>query len=132
HTPRVDLVILNVRYVDARVLSLTRATSVIIRGERIVRVGSDADVKPSANAEIIDAKGRFLMPGLWDNHQHFTDNDGALDLANGVTSARDMANDTDTFLQRAERFDNGSELGPRVLNAGIIDGNGLFAGPTKM
>jgi Amidohydrolase family len=72
------------------------------------------------------------MPGLWDNHQHFSDNDGALDLANGVTSARDMANDTDTFLQRVTRFDNGSELGPCVLKAGIIDGTGEFAGPTKM
>jgi hypothetical protein len=105
---------------------------VLIRGERIVRIAPDTDLKPSANAEIIDAHGRFLMPGLWDNHQHFSDNDGALDLANGVTSARDMANDTDTFLQRVERFDNGSELGPSVLKAGIVDGTGEFAGPTKM
>jgi hypothetical protein len=43
-----------------------------------------------------------------------------------------MANDTDSFLQRVARFDNGSELGPRVLKAGIIDGTGEFAGPTKM
>jgi imidazolonepropionase-like amidohydrolase len=132
HTPRGDLVIRNARLFDPRDLSVTPATSVVVTGERIVRVGPDADIKPSANAEIIDAKGRFLMPGLWDNHQHFSDNDGALDLANGVTSARDMANDTDTFLQRVARFDNGSELGPRVLKAGIIDGTGEFAGPTKM
>ena len=79
-----------------------------------------------------DAHGRFLMPGLWDNHQHFSDVEGALDLANGVTSARDMANDTDNFLKRVARFDDGSELGPRVLKAGIIDGTGEFAGPTKM
>ena len=95
-------------------------------------VAADADLKAPANAEVIDAHGRFLMPGLWDNHQHFGDNDGALDLANGVTSARDMANDTDAFLKRVERFDNGSELGPRVIKAGIIDGTGEFAGPTKM
>jgi hypothetical protein len=132
HTPRGDLVIRNARLFDPRDLSVTPATSVVISGERIARVGPDADVKPSANAEIIDANGRFLMPGLWDNHQHFSDNDGALDLANGVTSARDMANDTDTFLQRVARFDNGTELGPRVLKAGIIDGTGEFAGPTKM
>jgi Amidohydrolase family len=132
HTPRGDLVIRNARLFDPRNLSVTPATSVVVSGERIVRVGPDFDVKPSANAEIIDAEGRFLMPGLWDNHQHFGDNDGALDLANGVTSARDMANDTDTFLQRVARFDNGSELGPRVLKAGIIDGTGEFAGPTKM
>ncbi len=132
HTPRGDLVIRNARLFDPRDLSVTPSTSVVVSGERIVRVASDADVKPSANAEIIDAHDQFLMPGLWDNHQHFSDNDGALDLANGVTSARDMANDTDTFLERVARFDNGGELGPRVLKAGIIDGTGEFAGPTKM
>ncbi len=132
HVPRGDLVIRNTRLFDPRDLRVTPATSVVVSGERIVRVGPDADIKPSPTAEIIDAKGRFLMPGLWDNHQHFSDNDGALDLANGVTSARDMANDTDDFLKRVARFDNGSELGPRVLKAGIIDGTGEFAGPTKM
>ena len=132
HTPRGDLVIRNARLFDPRDLGVTPGTSVVVSGERIVRVGPDADVKAAANAEIIDAQGRFLMPGLWDNHQHFTDNDGVLDLANGVTSARDLANDTDTFLERVARFDNGSELGPRVLKAGIIDGTGELAGPTKM
>src|SRR6185312_12825373 len=96
------------------------------------RVSADAELSSPAGAEIIDAHGRFLMPGLWDNHQHFSDNDGALDLIAGVTSARDMANDTDAFLKRVERFDSGAELGPRVLKAGIIDGTGQFAGPTKM
>ncbi|HZR06907.1 MAG TPA: amidohydrolase family protein [Candidatus Udaeobacter sp.] len=132
HTPGGDLVIRNARLFDPRDLTVTPATSVVVSNDRIVRVGPDGDVKAAANAEIIDAQGRFLMPGLWDNHQHFSDNDGALDLANGVTSARDMANDTDAFLQRVARFDNGSELGPRVLKAGIIDGTGEFAGPTKM
>ena len=94
HVLRGDLVIRNARLFDPRDLRVTPATSVVVSGERIVRVGPDADVKAPANAEIIDAQGRFLMPGLWDNHQHFSDNDGALDLANGVTSARDMANDT--------------------------------------
>jgi imidazolonepropionase-like amidohydrolase len=132
HIPRDDLVIRNARLFDPRDLSVTPGISVVVSGERIVRVGPDADVKPPANAEIIDAKGGFLMPGLWDNHQHFSDNDGALDLVNGVTSARDMANDTDTFLERVVRFDKGTELGPRVLKAGIIDGTGEFAGPTRM
>ena len=88
--------------------------------------------KQRRNWKRIDAHGRFLAPGLWDNHQHFGDVDGALDLANGVTSSRDMANDTDSFLERVTRFDDGRELGPRVLKAGIIDGTGELAGPTKM
>src|SRR5438034_765125 len=132
HKPRGDLVIRNARLFDPRDLSVTPATSVLVAGDRIVRVGPDAETTPSEHAEVTDAHGRFLMPGLWDNHQHFSEVDGALDLANGVTSARDMANDTDSFLQRIARFDDASELGPRVLKAGIIDGTGEFAGPTKM
>src|SRR5207248_315104 len=132
HVPKGDLVIRNARLFDPRDLSVTTGMSVLIRGDRIVRVAPDAEMKASADAEVIDAHDRFLMAGLWDCHQHFSDIDGPLDLATGVTSARDMANDTDTFLKRVARFDNSTELGPRVLKAGIIDGTGEFAGPTKM
>ena len=132
HVPKGDLVIRNARLFDPRDLSVTTGMSVLIRGDRIVRVAPDAEMKASADAEVIDTHDRFLMPGLWDCHHHFSDIDGPLDLATGVTSARDMANDTDIFLKRVTRFDNGTELGPRVLKAGIIDGTGEFAGPTKM
>ncbi|HJT82007.1 MAG TPA: amidohydrolase family protein [Chthoniobacterales bacterium] len=130
--PHGDLVIRNVRLFDPRDLSVTPGMTVVVRGQRIIRVGKDGEFKANDDAETIDGRGRFLMPGLWDNHQHFGDIDGALDLANGVTNARDMANNTDTFLKRVERFNAGSELGPTVLKAGIIDGIGEFAGPTKM
>ena len=132
HKPKAELVIRNARLFDPRDLSVTPGTSVVIRGDRIVRLGLDAEMKPAADAEILDAQGRFLMPGLWDNHQHFSEIDGALDLANGVTSARDMANDLESFPKRIARFDAGTELGPRVLKAGIIDGTGELAGPTTM
>ena len=132
HVPAGEVVIRNARLFDPRDLSVTPGTSVLVRGAHIVRVAADADVTAGAGAEVIDAHGRFLMPGLWDNHQHFGDNTGALDLANGVTSARDMANDTDEFLKRVARFDAGTELGPRVWKSGIIDGTGPYAGPTKM
>lgn len=132
HVPAKDLVIRGARLFDPRDLSVTPGTSVLVRGERILRVAPDAELKAASDAEVIDAHGRFLMPGLWDNHQHFGDIDGLLDLANGVTSARDMANDTEGFLARVARFDDGSEIGPRVLKAGIIDGTGELAGPTKM
>ena len=132
HAPAHDIVIRHARLFDPRDLTVTSGTSVWVRGEHIVRVAPDAGIETPADAEVIDARGRFLMPGLWDNHQHFGDNTGALDIANGVTSARDMANDTDEFLERMARFDAGTELGPRVWKSGIIDGTGPFAGPTKM
>ena len=132
HAPRGDLVIRDARVFDPRDLSVSAGTSVLIRSGHVILVAPDAAVKTAPDAETIDAHGRFLMPGLWDNHQHFSDVDGLLDLANGVTSARDMANDTDAFLKRVARFDEGSEIGPRVIKAGIIDGTGELAGPTKM
>ncbi|MGO9804730.1 MAG: amidohydrolase family protein [Steroidobacteraceae bacterium] len=132
HVPAGEVLIRNARLFDPRDLTVTPGTSVLVRGAYIVRVAADADVSAGPSAEVIDAHGRFLMPGLWDNHQHFGANTGALDIANGVTSARDMANDTDEFLERVARFDAGTELGPRVWKSGIIDGTGPYAGPTKM
>ncbi|MBV8496954.1 MAG: hypothetical protein JO361_09250 [Gammaproteobacteria bacterium] len=130
--PAGDVLIRNARLFDPRDLSVTPGTSVLIRRAHVVRVAPDPDLGAGGETEVIDAHGRFLMPGLWDNHQHFGDNVGALDLANGVTSARDMGNDTDEFLERVARFDAGTELGPRVWKSGIIDGTGPYAGPTKM
>ena len=133
HVPAGDVLIQHARLFDPRDLSVAANTSVLVRGDRIVRVGPDASLAAGNAAETVDAHGRFLMPGLWDNHQHFDDGTtGAFDLANGVTSSRDMANDTDGFLRRVERFDAGTELGPRVFKAGMIDGPGPLAGPTKM
>src|SRR3984893_9543919 len=132
HVPAGDLLIRNARLFDPRDLSVTPGMSVLIRNQHVVRTVKDSALEAPEGAEVIDAAGRFLMPGLWDNHPPLFNNDGALDLANGVTSARDMANDTDEFPARVARFDDGSELGPRVFKAGIIDGTGPLAGPTRM
>jgi len=133
HIPKGDLIFRNARLFDPRDLTITPGTSILVRGDRIIRVTTETANDWPADAEVIDAHGQFLMPGLWDNHQHLADAEsGALDLANGVTSSRDLGNDTDTFLLRVARYDDGSELGPRVSKAGIIDGTGELAGPTKM
>ena len=120
------------RLFDPRDLSVRAGMSVLVSDAHVVRAAPDGSFAVPPEAQVIEAHGRFLMPGLWDNHQHFDETAGALDLANGITSARDMANDTDQFLERVARFDAGTELGPRVWKAGIIDGAGPFAGPTKM
>lgn len=127
--PAGDVLIRNARLFDARDGRVHAHSSVLIRGERLLRVAPGAEID-TADAEVIDARGRFLMPGLWDNHQHFDGVDGLLDIACGVTSGRDLANDDDEFLRRVARFDEGREIGPRVVRAGMIDGSGPYAGPT--
>src|SRR6184192_346743 len=87
HVPKGDLVIRNARLFDPRDLSVTPGMSVLVRGDRIVRVAPGPEVKVSTDAEIIDGDGRFLMPGLWDCHQHFSDIDGKGEFA-GPTKMR--------------------------------------------
>ncbi|HZD93038.1 MAG TPA: amidohydrolase family protein, partial [Candidatus Sulfotelmatobacter sp.] len=81
---------------------------------------------------IVDAKGKTLMPGLWDMHVHVSPGDGLLHMACGVTSVRDLANDTDALIAMRRRFDEGSEIGPRIVMAGFVDGRGPYQGPTKV
>jgi imidazolonepropionase-like amidohydrolase len=85
----------------------------------------------SLTPDIIDATGKTLLPGLWDMHAHVGDNDGLLNLAAGVTTVRDLANDTDSLLARRQRIIDGKEIGTRIVLAGIIDGPAPTTGPPK-
>ena len=113
--------------------SKTRRTgrTVVVEGDEITAVGPDGEVAIPTGAERIDAAGRTLLPGLWDMHVHLSPQDGLLDLAAGVTSVRDMANDVDLVTGLRKAWDEGTALGPRVVLAGILDGPGKYAGPTK-
>ncbi len=132
HQPRGPLLIQHARLFDPRDLTVKPGMSVLVIGERIVKIDRDADMAAPHDAEVLDAGGRFLMPGLWDCHQHFSELEGVFDMAAGVTSARDMANDNLPLMARVARFDQGTELGPRVSMAGIIEGVGPLAGPTDV
>jgi imidazolonepropionase-like amidohydrolase len=132
HEPAGALMIRHARLFDPRDLSVRDDMRVLVRGEHVVRVDPDDAGAPPPDTEVIDAAGRFLMPGLWDVHQHFAGVDGTFDLIAGVTSARDMANDNEALLARVKRFDGGTELGPRVVLAGIVEGTGPLAGPTPV
>jgi hypothetical protein len=66
-------------------------------------------------------------------HVHLAFESGALmNLAAGVTSVRDLANDTDRLLEARRGYDEGTTIGPRVILAGFVDGPGPYAGPTKV
>ncbi|HZX97451.1 MAG TPA: amidohydrolase family protein, partial [Myxococcales bacterium] len=104
---------------------------VTIDGKRIVRVAPTGTQVP-AGAEVIEAAGKTLIPGLWDMHAHVSPNDGMLNLAAGVTTVRDLANDIDELIARKKRIEEGTELGTRIVMAGFMDGPGPYQGPTKV
>ena len=53
-----------------RFLSLLGAQTVIVENGRIVAIGDPADVAVPDDARRIDARNRFLMPGLVEMHAH--------------------------------------------------------------
>lgn len=131
HTPAGGgIVITNARLFDPVTLRTTPGTTIVIRGNRVESVG--VGVAAPDGFEHIDAGGRTVIPGLWDMHTHNSADDGMLDIANGITSVRDLANDTDFLLDLRKKIDSGAAIGPRIVMAGIIEGPGKFAGPTKV
>jgi imidazolonepropionase-like amidohydrolase len=131
--PKGDLVFTNCRLFDAPAARTIPNSTIVVSANRITRVGPSGEVSIPENAEVIDATGKTILPGLWDMHVHLSfETDGLLHLAAGVTSVRDMANDIDKLNDARRKFDNGTSLGPRVVMAGFLDGPGPYAGPTKV
>ena len=131
--PKGDLVFTHCRLFDAPTAQTIPNTTIVVSANRIARVGPDGSVPIPENAEVIDATGKTILPGLWDMHVHLGfETDGLLHLAAGVTSVRDMANDIDKLQDARRKFDSGTWLGPRVVMAGFLDGPGPYAGPTKV
>lgn len=108
---------------------------VAVRGGRIERIAAAGRLAYPTDATVIDAHGRFLIPGLIDTHAHMPDPPdqesvlGAL-LAFGITAVRSPAGDPDTGVLLRGRLERGELAGPRLVTAGrLIDGpGGIFAG----
>ncbi len=100
---------------------------ILIENGLIKEVGSRGHVRIPKGATILDAKGKFAVPGLWDMHAHYEQVEwGPIYLAAGVTSVRDVGNEFDfirTLHEQLDRKENPA-IGPHLEFAGIIDGSG--------
>ena len=132
HKPTGDVVIADVTLFDAENARLLAHQRVTVRGERIFRVEAEAGQPNSEGVEIIDGKGKVLLPGLWDMHQHLFEETAFLDMASGITTIRDLGNSIDELTKLRQQIDGGTQIGPRVVPAGFIDGPGPFEGPIKV
>jgi imidazolonepropionase-like amidohydrolase len=120
-----DIRIRNVRIFDPETLTLTPSASVLVRGERIIRVDA-ADAEGGTNETIIDGAGGTLVAGLYDMHGHVGEEEGLLNVLAGVTSMRDMGNDNDVLDSLIRRIDAGIVAGPRITRLGLIEGKSPF------
>jgi imidazolonepropionase-like amidohydrolase len=130
HRPRGKILFHDANVFDAEHARLALHQDVLVDGNHIIRVGPAA--APPEGVEVIESGGKTLLPGLWDMHAHVQDDHGLLNLAAGVTTVRDLANDLDDLQARIARIEKGEELGTRIVRAGFMDGPGPYQGPTKV
>jgi imidazolonepropionase-like amidohydrolase len=108
-----------------------RVANVVIRGGRIAEVSQNP---PPAAAAVIDARGKFLIPGLWDMHVHLATRPEPelaermllpLFLVNGIVGVRDMGGPLERLLGLRDHVAKGQLAGPRILTPGpFVDGSG--------
>jgi imidazolonepropionase-like amidohydrolase len=134
HRPDKGVLFQHANVFDAEGGKILADQDVLVTGNKISSLNSAKEHNAGNLKEVqrIDASGKTLIPGLWDMHAHVSENDGLLNLAAGVTTVRDLANDIDSLLARRKRIQDGTELGTRIILAGIIDGPGPYQGPTKV
>jgi imidazolonepropionase-like amidohydrolase len=133
------LVFRSVTIIDVTGALLRPDMTVVISGGRILDVGKTQDLRLPKNARVIDATGRFLIPGLWDMHWHLRSERETrnvffpLMIANGVTGVRDMFTDCikngaietniDVVKKWRREFAAGKLIAPRLLaSSQILDG----------
>jgi imidazolonepropionase-like amidohydrolase len=124
------LAVVHARLFDSATKKVTPDATVVIEGGKVKAVGPK--LAAPKDAEVIDAHGMTMLPGLWDMHVHLGDEDGLMDLAEGVTTVRDLGTEMTSAIERRARWDAGGDAGPRVILAGFVDGRGPFEAPTKV
>lgn len=120
-----DLTITNARLFDATGAGVLERATVEIRSGRIYSV-SDEPYGGSSSEQVIDAGGRFLMPGLVASHSHLWGGDSfqqAAALTRGVTSRFDPGSYLPATLNLRDAIAHGILEGPHIYTSGpVIDG----------
>jgi imidazolonepropionase-like amidohydrolase len=97
---------------------------VVVSDGRIAAAGSRASTPIPAGARVLDARGAAIAPGLWDMHAHAAQVEWLpAYLAAGVTTVRDMGGEQPFLTAMRDAIASGKGLGPRVLLAGLVDGD---------
>ena len=127
------MVVTEVNVVDTRRGVIFPDQTVLIDKGRIVDVGPRKTTRYPRNAPtIINGKGLYVIPGLWDMHVHLVFGDWfplaqeislPLFIANGVTGVRDMGGELQIIQGWRNEIEGGRMIGPRILSSGpMLDG----------
>jgi TonB family protein len=130
--PPAPIAIAHVTVINPGTSSVEPDKTVVITGDRVTAVSNSASFQLPNDARVIDGKGKYLIPGLWDMHVHSAFGDwfpGGRDIilplfiANGVTGVRDMGGDIPVLFAWRKQISEGQIIGPRMIVSGpMLDG----------
>jgi imidazolonepropionase-like amidohydrolase len=102
--------------------------TVVISGDSIAAVAASGLVEIPKGAQVVDGRGKFLIPGLRDMHTHIAGISAnpvwakntliPLLVANGITGIRDMGGDLEALEGWRHEIESGALVGPRIVAAG--------------
>lgn len=121
-----SLALTHVTVIDCTGAPANPNSTVVVAQGHITAVGPSDTVKIPEGTQVVDATGKFLIPGLWDMHGHLTDaTEDAFPLLimNGVTGVRDMGGDLAQIDRWRSEIESGARVGPHIIRAGpFVDG----------
>jgi imidazolonepropionase-like amidohydrolase len=131
-SPANVLAIVGANLVDVRKGVTIEQSVVLAAGDRITAVGRAGELAIPSDAKVVNAQGKWLIPGLVDMHVHVSNTMVGvrghpwliLYMANGVTTVRDTGGNITSLRLLREALQSGQQIGPRLFFAGmILDGN---------
>jgi imidazolonepropionase-like amidohydrolase len=132
-SPLATLAITHVTVIDAAHGTEQSDSTVLVSSTHIAAVGPSSSVPIPRGAKVLDATGKFLIPGLADMHLHLTGSgepDGSREfflpllIANGITTVRDMGGKVEYLKKLRRKIDSGDRLGPQIFFTGpYLDGD---------
>ena len=127
------IVITHVTVIDATGAAPQPNSTVLLEGSKISALGPDSSIRIPSGAQIIEATGKFLIPGLADMHVHLTgagEPSGSREfilpllIASGITTVRDMGGKVEFLKQLRSEIQTGKRLGPQIFFTGpYLDGD---------
>jgi len=128
------LVFTHVTVIDATGAPAKPDMTLVVIGDRITELGPTKKVRVPKDAQLVDATGKFLIPGLWDMHVHLFSRSSSpsyngikyifpLSLANGVTGLRVMSTKLEDLKENAQwrvEMAQSNLLGPRIQTASMV------------
>lgn len=130
YVPEGIIAITGARIITMKGDEVIEGGTIIVKGNRILAIGRDADVKMPKDAKIIDAKGKTIMPGIVDVHAHLGNSYTGISpqqqwsyfasLAYGTTTSHDPSSNTEMVFSQSEMVKSGKMIGPRIYSTGTI------------